>query len=149
MRDQNEEFVVVALSREEFARMPRLELQLLRAAEKGLLAGSVPTILVCDDLDGPILGFGSSSRVFFFNDAAWGVCRAAGIFLNATRTIQRSDLPTKYILLVGPASESSKEELNTLNVSPSSPHKLSPDRAISGRPRPGDGVRRFLRLVVR
>jgi hypothetical protein len=109
MPDPNEEFVAVALSREESDRMLDIEVQLLRAAENGLLAGSISTILVCDELDGSIPGFGSSSRVFFLNRAAWDVCRGAGIALRATRTVKRSEIPARYILLAGPASEAPKE----------------------------------------
>jgi len=108
MPDLNEEFYAVALTWEESDKLLHLELQLSAAAEKVLGTGSRPTILACDELEQTIVGFESFSRVFFLNLAAWIACKDAGLALRSTRKVKRSEVPSNYVVLAGPSSESPK-----------------------------------------
>jgi hypothetical protein len=63
--------------------------------------GPHPIILVCDFSVDYLPGF-ENQYVYLLNDAAWIECR--DLNLKATKTIDDSELPERYILLAGPNS---------------------------------------------
>lgn len=102
-------FHVVPISRERAHQLPVIESLLLEAAEKALLRNPGITILLCDKLSGPIAGFENYSKVVFLNDIAWSACRSIG--LQEIGVVDKSEIPSPYVLLVGPTSEADPRDM--------------------------------------
>jgi hypothetical protein len=102
-------FHVVPLSEEQSRQIPPVSQVLLNRAEPALLlnARRPPIILFCDAITGGFLGSDTGQEVFLLNDVAWKVCE--GLSLNAIKTLDDSEIPKKYGLLIGPASAAYSE----------------------------------------
>jgi hypothetical protein len=102
-------FHVVLLSEEQSTQIPPVSKVLLDRAGPALLlnARRPPIVLFCDAVTGEFPGFHIGEQVFLLNDVAWKTCE--GLNLHAIKTIDDSEIPKKYGLLIGPASASYKE----------------------------------------
>jgi hypothetical protein len=105
-------FHVAPLSDEQSRQIPPMSKLLLDLAEPALLVsgrtGLIPIILIRDRFMGSSLdGFEDHTDVVMLNDGALKVCQSLN--LNVTKTIDESELPQKYVLLIGPASAHSGE----------------------------------------
>jgi hypothetical protein len=102
-------FYVVPLSEEQSSRIPPISKALLDRAQPALLlnARRPPIILFCDAITGEFPGFDIGQQVFLLNDVAWAACE--GLALVAIKTIDDSEIPKTYGLLIGPASAAYRE----------------------------------------
>lgn len=97
-------FHLVLLTDQQSKQLPPISKLLLDRTEPALLlnARRPPIILFCNAITGGFPGFGIGEQLFLLNDIAWALCQ--GLNLNAVKTIDGSEIPEKYGLLIGPAT---------------------------------------------
>jgi hypothetical protein len=93
-------FHVVPLSQEQARQSPPISKLLLDRTELAVIVVPHPPInLFCDGgLAGSLPGFDINQTVYLLNDVAWNLCQ--GLSLNATKTMNDSELPPNYGTLI-------------------------------------------------